>query len=341
MSKEQNMGHATIWLNTHFNCIQSVRAADDAREFRIICSYPERKYAEVLLADAFEMEPAGVRSHYAEYALDFCRRHAVDVFIPGRRMREIAMHLADFEALGVKVVLVGDADLLDLLDDKGKFFDTLEPGLVPLPEYRTANNLEDFVRHVTALQARHDVVCFKPTVGIFGYGFQAVLTDTNRPLLGGLDSKLITPLSAARKALAASFKPQMVMEYLPGEERSVDCLAANGVLLSSVVRSKMPDGSRLLEDNPNLQEMVGRLTKALRLHGLFNVQFKDKNGTPFLLEINARMSGGISLSCLSGVSLPYWAARVALDPLAAQPIPQPRTGLRVAELSQAIVLGES
>jgi hypothetical protein len=50
------------------------------------------------------------------------------------------------------------------------------------------------------------------------------------------------------------------------------------------------------------------------------------------------MSGGIAMSCLSGVSFPYWALKLALDPACAADIPRPRSGLRVGELSQAVIL---
>jgi len=87
-----------------------------------------------------------------------------------------------------------------------------------------------------------------------------------------------------------------------------------------------------------MEEYTRRLIEKLNLNGLFNVQFKDKDGVPFILEINARMSGGIAMSCLSGVCLPYWALRLAMGTATDADIPHGKTGLRVMELTHAVVL---
>jgi carbamoylphosphate synthase large subunit len=96
----------------------------------------------------------------------------------------------------------------------------------------------------------------------------------------------------------------------------------------------------VLERYPFLEAETARLVAELDLHGLFNVQFKDRyDDEPFLLEINARMSGGIAMSCLRGMVFPYWAVKIALDPSAIEQIPAQRTGsVRVTEVSTPVVL---
>ncbi|MBS2005342.1 MAG: ATP-grasp domain-containing protein [Cyanobacteria bacterium SZAS LIN-5] len=335
------MKQVTVWLNTHFNCIQLMRDADAEKQLRIVASYPSRKYADALLSDAFELEPKLSDAEYVRYALDFVKRHSVDVFLPGRRVMEIARHKQAFEAVGVKVVLAASADTLSLLDNKGLFYDCLADSGLVLPDYAVAKSSEQFLAAVNALQERHAVVCFKPTVGIFGFGFRVIETDANRHLLFSIDRALVTDLPGAIKMLekSGSFQEQIVLEYLPGEERSVDCLADEGRLLHCVVRRKLDDGSRVLERFPALEEQTALLVQRLRLHGLFNVQFKDRDGEPLLLEINARMSGGVVMSCLWGMVFPYWAVRLALDPACVDDLPAPGHGtLRVAELTRAVIL---
>ncbi len=124
------MTKKTVWLNTHFNCIQGILAADEDGLFRIVASYPGRKYADVLFADVFEVEPKMDDSAYIQFALDFVQRHKVDIFLPGRRVNEIARHRDAFEALGVKVILVADFAILETLDNKGKFYKAFCPQLL-------------------------------------------------------------------------------------------------------------------------------------------------------------------------------------------------------------------
>lgn len=334
------MNQKTVWLNTHFNCITPIRQADTAGEFRIVTSYHSRKYNDVMLADLFELEPKLSDDEYVDYALDFIKRHGVDIFLPGRKMEQIARRIDEFKALGVIVILAGDADTLDLLENKGRFYDALGDNTVPVPPYAVASTAEEFAAAVTRLQAQLPVVCFKPTVGIFGYGFKILETADNALTLAGVDHHLVTNFDTALTSLSETqpFRQQIVLQYLEGEERSVDCLAHNGKLIRGVIRSKLADGSRVLENNPRIMEYTRRLVEKLGLTGLFNVQFKDLNGVPYVLEINARMSGGIAMSCLSGVSLPYWALKLALKDATEEDIPHGKTGLRVAELAQAVVL---
>jgi biotin carboxylase len=333
----------TVWLNTHLNCVAPIRQADTAGEFRLVTSYRSQKYqADALLADLFELEPTLEDVDYVDYALDFVARHGVDIFFPGRKMEAIAHRRAEFEARGVKLVLAGDAETLDILRNKGRFYDALAGDSVPVPRYAVARTAEEFGAAIDALQGEMPIVCFKPTVGIFGRGFQVVRTDANAHRLSDLPKELVTDRDAALGALSTgdSFRPQIVLAYLPGEERSVDCLADRGRLVRAVVRYKLPDGSRVLERNDAVEAHARRLTERFGLSGVFNAQFKDHEGTPYVLEINARMSGGIGMSCLSGVALPYWALRIAMGTCTDADIPLPKTGLRVAEVTQSIVLGE-
>ncbi|HMX46288.1 MAG TPA: ATP-grasp domain-containing protein, partial [Candidatus Obscuribacter sp.] len=77
-------------------------------------------------------------------------------------------------------------------------------------------------------------------------------------------------------------------------------------------------------------ELIDRIVGKLKLDGVFNVQFKDHNGEPYLLEINSRMSGGLHKACTATqFPLPYWALRLALGTVSASEIPYPKTGVRL------------
>ena len=75
------------------------------------------------------------------------------------------------------------------------------------------------------------------------------------------------------------------------------------------------------------------------MHGLINVQFKDAlDGSPKLLEINPRASGGIAMSCLSGLNLPLIAYQACLQDGKRTTLHAPTYGLRVAEIPSAIIV---
>ncbi len=332
----------TIWLHSHFNLIELLRQEDSAGELRIVGSYYSRKYPEALLANHFAIEPqVSDGMDYVEWALKFVAEHQVDVFVVGRKMSAIASAEKRFNALSCTLISACDAGTHRLVNNKANCYDALLGGDVPLPEYQAADTAEQFLQAIETLSATQAVVCFKPTVGIFGYGFRIIETAENAHQLSGVPRELIVSPSAALEYVTvnASFDQQMVMEYLPGQETSVDCLALDGRLLRAVVRRKNDDGSRVLSECPEFVELAARLTKRFGLTHLFNVQFRERaDGSPVLLEINSRMSGGTNMSCLSGLVLPYWGIKLALGECLESDIPHPKFGVRVAELKRAVVL---
>jgi hypothetical protein len=267
------------------------------------------------------------------------RGYGVDVFLPGRQVSGISAHAAAFAQEGVRVVVPAEPPVLNQINHKGRFYDAVRDCGVPLPDFRQVDNLAEFEAAVKAVGRRH-AVCFKPAVSIFGYGFRILVEHPSvrhqsAEQLGAPDLRLdiSLPEALARFRRRRHFKTQLVMQHLPGAERSVDCLGDRGRLLCGIVRRKNDDGTQFLESNETVLGYVRKLVAHFNLSGLFNVQFKDDvDGMPRLLEINPRMAGGISYSFLSGVVLPYWAIRLALGTAEPADIPRPKTGLLVTDI---------
>jgi len=357
----------TVWFNKSLsnlcNVLEIVRAAASP-PFRLLATHTAADFAAFALSDAHEQEPRGlVGERYVEWCLDFVQRHQVDVFMPGKELRAIVRRRERFEQLGVRVVAAADADRLTLLESKAGLYQELQsassvgqdsdPVIQPndrigilshaktIPAYALVRTLAEFDAACERLLAKYPAICFKPNVSVFGLGFR-ILTATGSPLERLLAGDVARIDRAEARRLFGErerFRDVMVMPYLPGPERSVDCLAHHGRLVRAVVRRKPMDGyAQLIEDNPPLIETCRELTERLLLCGVFNVQFRDLDGISYLLEINPRMSGGIHYACLSGVALPYWAIRLALGDVNEDDIPQPQTGGRVVHYERAVLL---
>ncbi len=340
------MSTVTIWFNRNiastFNVLESIRSAlRPGEDWRLVASHPYHYSAVFAVAARHEIEPGNLKDDaYVRWCLDFARRHQVNLFWPGTRLRAIVQRGHEFEALGVRIISVGDTETLRMLESKSRLYQDIPPGLAPIPEYRVAHDLAQFDAAYEELRARHRIVCFKPCVSVYGLGFRII-----SPRGGGAQRLLNTAslkigIDQARRMLGAEvFRPLIVMPYLPGPERSVDCLARDGELLRAVVRRKASaEGYQKLEDNPGIVEIAARLTRHFRLDAVFNVQFRDADGQPYLLEINPRMSGGLYCACLSGLEFPYWAIRLALGTINPGDIPHPEVGFRVAQVNRAIRL---
>ncbi len=341
------MSIVTLWLNRNiassYNVLETIRESlRPGENWRIVTSHPYRHSSVFRLSDVHEIEPAHLDDRqYVRYALDFVRRHKVDVFLPGTKLHAIVKARQAFEARGVRLIAAADAATLHTIDSKSRLYRAVPPELAPIPEYRVVHDLAGFDAAYADLSQRHRGICFKPCISVYGLGFRIVTPRGGgvRRLLNTASLKISLRQARASLGTVTRFRPLMLMPYLPGPERSVDCLGQRGELLRCVVRRKASvEGYQKLEDNPHIVTLVRRLTAHFQLDGLFNVQFRDSGGKPFLLEINPRMSGGLYCSCLSGLAFPYWAVRLALGTATPEDIPQPKVGFRVAQVNRAVRL---
>ncbi len=257
-------------------------------------------------------------------------------------IREIVQARDRFEAIGTKILAAADAQTLKILENKWITNQRIPSEIARLPETRLVNTLEEFDAAFGELRSRYPVICFKPAQSVFGLGFR-ILTEKGgqlKRLLSGDPLKI--ELQEARRLFAeeARFRDLLVMQFLSGTERSVDCLGHNGELVQCVIRRK-PDHSeaaQVIEDNPEVKDAVRRLTAHFGLTGMFNIQFRDYDGHPHFLEINPRMSGGIGMACLSGVAIPCWGLRLALGTASPSDVPSPGAGIRVKDVPRAVIL---
>ncbi|MGI8513369.1 MAG: ATP-grasp domain-containing protein [Solirubrobacteraceae bacterium] len=150
----------------------------------------------------------------------------------------------------------------------------------------------------------------------------------------GSGSRGGTSIETALELALARERGLMVSELLPGPEYTVDCLGdLEGRLVFSLVRvrARVSRGIALgteSVDRPDVDEAVERIAAELKISGPWFAQFKEAaDGTPTLLEVNARVGGSMTLSRLAGANLPLAAAFL----FAGHPVevPRPVPGLRI------------
>ena len=338
-----------IWFNHNFSSttqlIQSLKAEGG---YRVTASHKRADAVMLTAADRALLEPDMTPEsreeeveRYLGWALGVCQEHQIEVLIPERYKLELAQHQARFEEVGTRLLVAAEPDVLALVENKAALYAALPPDLVPIPLHRvvqTAAELDAALQELEYSRSDHKL-CVKPVEGIFASGFR-VLDEVHLSHL--LRNALIVSPAHLRDLMLEAEEPAalLVMRYLAGDERSVDCLAHEGELVRCVVRRK-GDSAQVLEDNPELVQMAAGLTRALNLTGVYNIQFKDdEQGVPYLLEINSRASGGLPMAMLSGLNFYHWALQLFMGRCAPDEVPQPRTGLRVAMGSTALALGE-
>lgn len=330
-----------LWYNSGlsntYDAVQLIRGAAGGA-LRVLASHTEPQAPVLAAADLALVEPAGTLSDadYVAWCLDVCRRYEVRLFIPSRRARALAAAGASFAAVGTRIQVFAPATR-DLFEHKDALYRDLVGTPIPLPEYRVVDSLAAFDDAYADLTARHPRLCVKPTVGIYGAGFR-ILSETadDYDTLLGVEPGVIS-LHAYRCALERTRRrfELLLMPFLPDTERSVDCLAVAGRLVAAVARAKK-GRHQVLETAGATIDYSRLLTQRYGLDGVFNCQFKDQNGIAHLLEINARMSGGLLYACRSGINFPYWNAAIALGLVEPSAVPPPAEGIAIAPVQGVV-----
>lgn len=304
------------WFSVAYHYMNWIRNNEDGLSFQIFATHPDPRHMSLQGADVAETEPPLTGLAYVLFCVDFCRRHDIDVFIPRLHMLEIARHADLFDAIGTKVLVCRDTELLEKIMDKGRFYaDVQDKGIMMIPDYVVVRTVDEFKDAYEKLSAKGHRICFKPAETEGGLGFRII--DNSRSPLEELFGH-VTPLISYQEACTIlssvpEFPALMVMELLEGYEYSIDCLAdGEGNLLAAVPRRKAGGRLRLMEHHPELQDIAAKVAEVYRIPYNYNIQMKYSGDVPKLLEINPRMSGGLHVSCLSGINFPYLAVKSAL-----------------------------
>lgn len=334
----------TVWFNRWFSVayhyMNMIRDNPDNEKFVFYGTHPNPQHMSLQGCDYSEQEPVLKDYAYIEYCLDFCKRNKIDIFIPRLKMLEIAQNIALFDAIGTKVMVCRDIALLESMMIKDSFYRSLEgTEVVVIPDYHVVKTVEQFKAAYADLVAKGHQVCFKPTDSEGGMGFRIINNESNpiKAIYEHVSLSISYEQACAIFASADVFNDIMVMELLEDTEYSIDCIATStGKLLASIPRRKNEGRLYLIEEVPELIELASRIADRFKIPYAYNIQVKYNKGVPKLLEINPRMSGGLYITCLSGVNIPYLAVQSILERTIEQP--NPRFGIIASYIEAPIIV---
>jgi predicted ATP-grasp superfamily ATP-dependent carboligase len=116
--------------------------------------------------------------------------------------------------------------------------------------------------------------------------------------------------------------PFLIQECIRGEGQGIFSLYDNGkpvvFFAHKRLREKPPSGgvsvlSKSIEVDPVQLQVSQKILDYVKWHGLAMVEFKvTPNGTPFIMEINARFWGSLQLAINAGVDFPWLLYQMAI-----------------------------
>ncbi len=118
------------------------------------------------------------------------------------------------------------------------------------------------------------------------------------------------------KILGNSFPELLVMEYLDGEEYTVDIFRYNNeITVVPRIRKNIKSGitfSGKVVKNSKIEEFSSKLAVGLDLNYCFGFQFIMKDNIPFIIECNPRVQGSMIISTLSDANIIYNSVQMHL-----------------------------
>ncbi|MFF2482415.1 ATP-grasp domain-containing protein [Paenibacillus sp. NPDC058071] len=328
------------WFSVAYHYINMIRNNPDGEAFEFFGTHPDINHMSLLASDHIGTEPAVFGREYVDFCIEFCKENRIDIFIPRLHMEEISRYVHLFDEIGTKVMVCRDIELLDAMIEKDKFYEAVrDKELVAIPDYRVVHTAEQFKEAYEELVAAGHKVCFKPTKSEGGMGFRIIDNERDplRDIYGYVTLSTTFEQAYQTLSMTEQFEPLMVMELLEGTEYSIDCVAtAEGELLTAIPRRKSTGRTYLLEESPELLDIASKIAVALRIPYAFNIQVRYSNGIPKLLEINPRMSGGLYITCLSGVNMPYLAVQALQGKQLTPPVPQ--FGIQAGYVEQPLIM---
>ena len=145
-----------------------------------------------------------------------------------------------------------------------------------------------------------------------------------------LACKLVTTSEEARRAVEELTRlggSTLFQQFLSGRREAVSFMYANGEMYAGFAqwakRTQPPlGGTSVLRQGIAIPADIGdqaeHLVREIELEGYSEIEFRrDSNGTPYLMEINPRLSASVEVAVRAGVDFPYllyqWANGDPID----------------------------
>lgn len=303
--------------------IKSLRENGE-RPIRIVAADASEEAVGYLLSDAAHQIPMANAPDFIDRLLAIAVGEKADVILPlvTRELEKLSFNKDKFQKEGI-IVSVSDYGPLTIANDKGKLLTYMKGQGLPTPLFAIVKSKDEFLEEVKKLGYPDRPVCFKPVKANGSRGFRIIdpKIDRYRLLFEMKPSSTYITLDEITSIWdeSESLPELIVMEYLPGDEYSVDLLVDHGKPLYTIPRRRdvMSAGISVKGEIVREADVIGYcndIVQSLGLHGNIGIQVKRaQNGIPFILEINPRLQGTVVHCTGAGVNLPYYAVKLALQ----------------------------
>lgn len=262
---------------------------------------------------------------YVNAVLDICKKHAVNVIVPWTNDEAIALakYTSSFLKHGIKL-LTSSIDGINKVVDKHTLMNNLRRKGFATPVFFNVDTVPELRSAVKTLGYPKNKVVVKPRNLSGARGF--CLLDPKSDISGrNLSDTLPFPAYLeVIKHLPVDKQANLdllAMEFLAGEDYSVDVLAKNSTPIAIIPRLRLHAAggvSSLGETvyNPEVSRIAANVVEAFGLNLNVNVQMRyreKQQGAPFVYDVNPRISGTIAANDHVGINLIHEGIQSLLD----------------------------
>ncbi len=301
--------------------IKSLRLIVD-RDVRIVAADSRALAAGYILADDYTQILSPDHLEFIPSLLSICRDKSIDIILPLRtaELLILSKHKEEFRSHGIRI-LISDHSIIEKANNKHSLFQYCHQKKIPIPRFKYILSCDELLYSLAEFNFPKNPICIKPPVANGSRGFRIIVEKLD-PInfLNEKPSSVYMTLSSLCDVLnsISPFPELLLMEYLPGDEYSVDILADNGAIKIAVprLREKISLGITtvgMTVFDKYVIDISSQLVNSLELHGIIGVQLrKDATGIPKILEINPRIQGTTILSTAAGANFMYAGIQLAL-----------------------------
>lgn len=295
-----------------FRCLK----ANKERNIRIIGCDMSSDLVMKLFVDEYYQVPAYSAENYVDVLLDICSKEYVDVLFPHISMElpYILERKKEFENLGVKVA-ISEKETLSTANCKYLLYEFMKEKGLTVPKYFLVDSSETLKNRISELGYPERPVCIKMTQNSGSRGVRIVRSDVDKSSLfmNNKPSSLNVTFDEMY-SIVEGCNPMptiMAMEFLPGVEYTVDLLADHGKVLYIAGRRNLTSSmsiaqSSVVEKKDIAYKLCEDIVHELNLDGNIGFDFMlDENDTPWLTDLNPRVTATIVLYAGAGMNFPY------------------------------------
>lgn len=273
---------------------------------------PTNKY----IVDAYYQVPPITHPDYIDIIIDICKKEKVDIYFPNisAEISIVVGRLDDFKANNI-IVSISNIDSVNIANNKLKTYQVLKDAGIPVPKFYGIHCVEDFVEGCKYMGYPEKSVCIKIVNGSGSRGVRIIDAKKSRYQIFAHE-KPNSFYTSYDDMLSILNEPEqidelMLVEYMPGNEYTVDLLASNGDVLYMVGRENVVSQMSIaqvsiLAFDQKAYEISKAVTKLLALDGNIGYDFmRNADGEAVLMDINPRQTATMSVIAAGGVNLPY------------------------------------